>query len=128
MHRVVETLGQFMYRPAKSMPLNASVPRACASCTPRCLNGPFIAQSPAENPEPNTVGKLEGNTILPLVGMTSSRKGKARRVFQSQPIGQTLFPGRCRCSAPSPSSSALAETNGPMLVHQAVGSMVLRNR
>lgn len=90
-----------MYRPAKSMPLNASVPRACASCTPRCLNGPFIAQSPAENTEPNTVGKLEGNTILPLVGMTLSRKGKARRVFQSQPIGQTLFPGRCRCSAPS---------------------------
>ncbi|KAL6797015.1 hypothetical protein J3E68DRAFT_321716 [Trichoderma sp. SZMC 28012] len=99
MHRVVETSGQFMYRPAKSMPLNASVPRACASCTPRCLNGPFIVQSPAENPEPNTVGKLEGNTILPLVGMTFSRKGKAMRVFQSQPIGRTLFPGRCRCSA-----------------------------
>ncbi|KAF3058841.1 hypothetical protein CFAM422_011826 [Trichoderma lentiforme] len=97
----LHTSGQFMYRPAKSMPLNASVPRACASCTPRCLNGPFIVQSPAENPEPNTVGKLEGNTILPLVGMTSSRKGKARRVFQSQPIGQTLFPSRCRCSAPS---------------------------
>lgn len=55
-------------------------------------NGPFIAQSPAENPEPNTVGKVEGNTMLPFAGMTFSRKGKVRRVFQSQPIGQTLFP------------------------------------
>ncbi|KAL6697618.1 hypothetical protein J3F84DRAFT_369504 [Trichoderma pleuroticola] len=91
MHRVVETSGQFMYRPAKSMPLNASVPRARASCMPRCLNGPDPLL-PSLRPSPTLSGSmLEGNTMLLFAGMTFSRKGKVRRVFQSQPIGQTLF-------------------------------------
>ncbi|EHK18808.1 uncharacterized protein TRIVIDRAFT_66837 [Trichoderma virens Gv29-8] len=106
----------FMYWPAKSMPLNASVPRARASCTPRCLNGPCIAQSPVKTPEPNTVGKLEGDTMFVFAGMAFSRKGKARRVFQSQPIGQTLFSRPLSMQRPLAFKPALAERNGPMLI------------
>ena len=44
-----------------------------------------------------------------FTGMAFSSKGKARRVFQSQPIGQALFSRPLSMQRPWPSSPALVK-------------------
>ncbi|KAL7930012.1 hypothetical protein V8C35DRAFT_313866 [Trichoderma chlorosporum] len=76
MHRVVETRDSSctgLQNPCHRM--RVCRVRACI-CTPRYLNGPFIAQPPVKSPEPNAVGKLEGEHDVPPCWNDFLQQGK----------------------------------------------------